>query len=93
MTDLAYAEYLQHEDRSERRHEFVDGAVRAMPDNNPEHARLAAAIGAELGRALSARRCAVFSSSLRIRIDATNRSTSASRPATTRTPWPASSSA
>ncbi|MFO7567754.1 MAG: Uma2 family endonuclease [Enhygromyxa sp.] len=71
----SYAEYLAHEDRAERRHEFVDGVLRAMADNPPEHARLAAAIGAELHEALAGKRSAVFASRLRIRIDATKRST------------------
>jgi Uma2 family endonuclease len=39
-----------------------------------EHARLAAAVTAELRTALAATNCAVFSSDLEIRIDASNRS-------------------
>jgi Uma2 family endonuclease len=70
-----YAEYLELEASSEQRHEFVDGAIRAMADSTPEHSRLAAAVGAEIGFALTASDCAVYSCSLRLRIEATNRST------------------
>jgi Uma2 family endonuclease len=72
-----YAEYLAFEEVSEQRHEFVDGLVRPIADSSPEHARLSAAAGAELGKALAlaGRPCAVFGCSLRIRIDATNRTT------------------
>lgn len=70
-----HAEYLAFEEVSERRHEFVDGVVRPIADSSPEHARLSAAVGAELGKALAGRPCEVFGCSLRIRIDKTNRTT------------------
>jgi Uma2 family endonuclease len=70
-----YAEYLELEASSGQRYEFVDGAVYAMAGGTSEHARLAAAVMAELRTALAAKSCAVFSSDLKIRIDATNRST------------------
>jgi Uma2 family endonuclease len=70
-----YAEYLEFEATSEQRHEFIDGAIREMDGSPPEHSRLAAAIGAELGNALAGKRCAVYSCNLRLRIEATNRST------------------
>ncbi|KIG17085.1 hypothetical protein DB30_03682 [Enhygromyxa salina] len=70
-----YAEYLALEADSEVRLEFVDGSVYAMAGGTPEHARLAMAIGAELRVVLRAKGCAVYSSDLKLRIDATNRST------------------
>jgi Uma2 family endonuclease len=70
-----YAEYLELEASSELRHEFVDGAVYAMAGGTPEHARLSMAVGAALLGALGPKGCAVYTSDLKIRIDATNRST------------------
>jgi Uma2 family endonuclease len=71
----SYAEYLELEASSEQRHEFVDGAVYAMAGGTPEHSRLAAAVIAELRGALSPKGCVVYTSDLKIRIDATNRTT------------------
>ena len=70
-----YAEYLALEAQSEDRLEFLDGLVYAMAGGTPEHARLAMEIGAELRDALRPKGCAVYSSDLKLRIDATNRST------------------
>ncbi len=70
-----YAEYLELEASSEQRYEFVDGFVYAMAGGPPEHSRLAMALGAELRSSLTANGCAVYGSDLRIRIEATNRST------------------
>jgi Uma2 family endonuclease len=70
-----YAEYLELEASSEQRYEFVDGAVYAMAGGTSEHSRLAMALGAELRAALATKGCAVYGSDLKIRIDATNRST------------------
>lgn len=70
-----YAEYLELEASSEQRYEFVDGVVYAMAGGTPEHARLAAALIAELRAALSPKGCAVYTSDLKLRIEATNRTT------------------
>lgn len=70
-----YAEFLELEASSEQRYEFVDGLVYAMAGGTPEHSRLAAALIAELRVALSQKGCAVYTSDLKIRIEATNRST------------------
>jgi Uma2 family endonuclease len=70
-----YAEYLEIEASSELRHEFVDGVVYAMAGGTPEHARLLMAVGAELRSALGSKGCAVYGSELKIRVEATNRST------------------
>jgi Uma2 family endonuclease len=70
-----YAEYLALEASSEQRFEFVDGAVYAMAGGTPEHSRLALAVGAELRSALAPKGCAVYTSDLKIRVEATNRST------------------
>lgn len=70
-----YAEYLELEASSEQRYEFVDGVVYATAGGTPEHSRLAMALGAALLGALGPKGCAVYGSDLRIRIEATNRST------------------
>jgi Uma2 family endonuclease len=72
---VTYAEYLELEAGAEQRYEFVDGTVYARAGGTPEHSRLAMALGAELRAALDPKNCAVYGSDLRIRIDATNRST------------------
>lgn len=72
---VTYAEYLALEAESETRLEFVDGQVYAMAGGTPEHARLAVEIAAELRAALKPKGCLVYSSDLKLRIDATNRST------------------
>ena len=74
-TKASYAEYLALEADSEVRLEFVDGLVYARAGGTPEHARLAMAIGSELRAALRGKGCAVYSSDLKLRIDATHRST------------------
>jgi Uma2 family endonuclease len=70
-----YAEYLELEARSEERYEFVDGVVHAMAGGTPEHSRLAIALASEVRSALASSGCAVYGSDLKIRIDATNRTT------------------
>jgi Uma2 family endonuclease len=72
---MTYAAYLAAEEVSETRHEYLRGEVFAMAGGTPEHAALMAAISAELIVALRGRPCRVYSSELRIRIDATDMST------------------
>jgi Uma2 family endonuclease len=72
---ITYAEYLEAEQASTIKHEFLRGEVYAMAGGSPEHAALAAAIITELGIALRGQPCRVFSSDLRVRVDATDLST------------------
>jgi len=74
-TRLAYPEYLVQEARSATKHEWLDGEVFAMSGGTPEHAALAAAVAGELRSALRDRPCRVFSSDLRIRVQATGLAT------------------
>jgi len=74
-TRVSFAEYLAVERGSERKHEYIDGVVHAMSGGSPEHARLAMAIGATLTAQLSGKRCAVYSSDLRVRVQATGLAT------------------
>ncbi len=74
-TSVSYAEYLALEQASATKHEYVDGHVYAMAGGTPEHARLQSRLTQLIGNALGGRPCEVFSSDLRVRIEATNRTT------------------
>ncbi|WP_437718792.1 Uma2 family endonuclease [Sorangium sp. So ce448] len=70
-----YAEYLAQERASPTKHEFLNGEIFAMAGGTPEHARRCASVGAELWAHLRGRPCAVYSSHLRVRVQATGLST------------------
>ena len=72
---MTYAEFVVFEERSDTRHEFLDGRVFAMAGGTPEHGALAAAMIRELGAALAAKPCRVFNSDVRVRIAATGLTT------------------
>ena len=72
---MTYAEYLALEARSDVKHEYLRGDVRAMAGGTPRHGRLAASFATALGGALRGRPCVVYSSDVRIRIESTGRST------------------
>lgn len=73
---LAYVEYLQLEARDlTTRHEFLRGEVWAMAGGTPEHALYAANFLRLVGAALQGRPCAPYGSDLRVRIEATDRTT------------------
>lgn len=66
-----FVEYVRLEESSTVRHEFLAGAVWAMAGGSPDHARVTANVARLLGEQLAGRRCAVFSSDLRVRVKAT----------------------
>lgn len=70
-----YADYLALEAASDVKHEYYGGEILEMAGRTIEHARVSASFGGELGNALqrASKRCTVFSSDLRVRIDAPNR--------------------
>ena len=72
---VSYEEYIAMLEASDVKLEFVDGIVYAMSGGTAEHARLSMSIGAELRAALRGSPCAVYSSDLKMRVDATNRTT------------------
>lgn len=72
---MTYAEYLELERTSERKHEYVNGEAYAMAGGTPEHGRLAANFIALVRASLGERPCAVFSSDVRVRVEKTKRST------------------
>ncbi|WP_181233150.1 Uma2 family endonuclease [Enhygromyxa salina] len=67
---MTYAAYLAAEELSSTKHEYLRGEVHAMPEGTPERAALLAAVVTELSVALRGRPCRVYSSELRVRIDA-----------------------
>ncbi len=72
---VSFEEYLRIDASSETKHEYIGGFVFAMSGGTPEHARLAMAIGTSLTAQLQGKRCAVFSSDLRVRVRATGLAT------------------
>jgi Uma2 family endonuclease len=69
-----YAEYVDLEEQSPIRHEYLDGEIYAMAGGSPDHAALAAAVIRLLGTRL-APGCRLFTSDLRVRIPASGLST------------------
>lgn len=72
---MTYADYLAAEEASDTKHEYLGGVMRERPSSPPEHAALAASVTAALWLGLRGRRCQVFGSDLRVRIDATDLTT------------------
>ncbi|PRQ10257.1 Uma2 family endonuclease [Enhygromyxa salina] len=70
-----FREYLDLEAISPIKHEFFGGHVWAMAGGSPDHARFAVNISTALANQLRGRPCAVFSSDLRIRVQATGLAT------------------
>jgi Uma2 family endonuclease len=68
---MSYDEYVASEARGDARHEYLAGEVFAMAGGTPEHGALAAAMIRELGAAPRGRPCRVYSSDVRVRIEAT----------------------
>src|SRR5262249_35971657 len=70
-----YSEYLELEEASNTKHEFLDGEIYAMAGGSPDHASLAAAVTTALLNQLRDKPCRVFSSDLRVRVLATGLAT------------------
>jgi len=70
-----FSDYVSLEENSTVKHEFLGGLVWAMAGGSPDHARIAANITAWISTQLAGRRCAVFSSDLRVRVRATGLAT------------------
>lgn len=71
----SFREYLQVEEGSTIKHEFLDGDIFAMAGGTPEHAAVAANVIATLHRQLAGSGCRVYSSNLRVRVSATGLTT------------------
>ncbi len=68
-------EYLVAEAAGDVKHEFLRRAVHAMAGGTPEHAALSAAVIGELRSLLRGKPCQVFTSDLRVRVEATDLTT------------------
>lgn len=72
---MTYAHYLAMEEASPERHEYHRGQVWPRASGTPLHALVETRVAVALGTALKGQRGAVFSSNLRVRVEATDRST------------------
>ena len=70
-TKLTVAEYLTFERKSESKHEFFDGELFAMTGGTPAHSLIASNFIREAGNALKDRPCVVYTSDLRVKVNAT----------------------
>ena len=70
-TKLTVAEYLAFERSSESKHEFFDGELFAMTGGTPAHSLIASNFIREAGNALKDRPCVVYTSDLRVKVNAT----------------------
>jgi Uma2 family endonuclease len=71
----SFLDYLQVEEMSAVKHEYLDGEIYAMAGGTPEHAALCAALIVLVGSRLRGSPCRVYTSDLRIRISATGLAT------------------
>lgn len=70
-----FLDYLQVEEVSSVKHEYLDGEIYAMAGGTPEHAALCAALIVLVGSKLRGHPCRVYTSDLRVRITATGLAT------------------
>lgn len=71
----SFDEYVELEESSPIKHEFLDGNVWATAGGSPRHAAISNRIGRLIGQALEGRPCEVFSSDLRVRVAETGLAT------------------
>jgi Uma2 family endonuclease len=70
-----YADYVGVEQISDTKHEFYDGEIYAMAGGTEEHAALSAELVWQLGSAVRNRPCRVYTSDLRVYVEATGLAT------------------
>jgi Uma2 family endonuclease len=68
-------DYVAMEENSDIKYEFFDGELFAMAGGTLEHSLIAGNLIRELGNALGPRGCSVFTSDLRLRVEATGLTT------------------
>jgi len=71
VTFFTEREYLALERASDRKHEFVDGAIVAMAGARPAHNTIAANMTAVLVQLVRARDCITLTSDQRVHVPAT----------------------
>lgn len=72
---VSYPRYLERERESGERLEYVDGFVYAMAGGTPTHSRLCTNVVSLLREALAGQRCVAHGTELKLRVEATNRTT------------------
>ncbi|MGK4002157.1 Uma2 family endonuclease [Sorangium sp. So ce1036] len=72
---FTFAEYLARERTSEGKHEYVNGEIFVMAGGTPEHGLLAVNVASVLRGQLVGRRCRVYNSDVRVRVQATGLAT------------------
>jgi Uma2 family endonuclease len=72
---FSYAEYLEREQATGLKHEWLDGQIFAMAGGSPEHARLIGEVVFALRSLTGTGPCRVFSSELKLRVRATGLAT------------------
>ncbi len=75
--ELAYTfeEYIELEETSKNRHEYLNGQIFAMSGGSAEHSLIASNMIRALGAALGDRPCLVFGADLRVRVKETGLAT------------------
>ena len=72
---FSFEDYVALEEIAATKHEFLDGHVWAMAGGTPEHGAIAANVIALLSNQLRNRPCRVFTSDVRLRVEATGLAT------------------
>jgi Uma2 family endonuclease len=72
---MSWPEYLAFERKAGVKHEYLRGDVWAMAGGTPRHGRLASNLARIVGNALQGKPCVVYSSDVRVRIEASDRAT------------------
>jgi Uma2 family endonuclease len=70
-----FAEYVELEEKSDAKHELINGEIYATAHGTPEHSRLSARMIVALSTALRGRPCEVFTSDMRVRVPVTGLAT------------------
>ena len=68
---FAFADFVELEEHSTVKHEYLGGQVYAMAGGTPEHAGITANVVRLLGNAVQGKPCRVYSPDLRVRVKAT----------------------
>lgn len=72
---FTYADYLAREQASAVKHEYLDGEIYAMAGGTPEHGLICANVIGELRAQLRGKPCRVYTSDVRVRVQATGLAT------------------
>lgn len=72
LENLTPSEYLDREEKSPKRHEYVDGCVFAMSGVTPRHNMIAMNVLAALRSHVRGSACRVYISDIKVRVEATN---------------------